>query len=606
MCGIIGYLGNDNFIDYILKGLKLIQNRGYDSVGVSFINNDIHTIKRASNNVFDSFSNVLTEIENRDIKSRIAIGHTRWATHGSKTDINAHPHSDSDNMFAIVHNGIIENYLQLSNMLKEHGVSFKSQTDTEIVVALINFYKKQGNTILQSITKTVEQLIGTWAFVIICKDEPNKMWITRNGSPLLLGIEDDFAMVVSEQSAFSNYIKNYIPINNHDIIEISLINNKISFNQNIYESKIMSRDISNQEVINSPHPWKYWMEKEINQQPHYIMQAINNGGRINNDSTVKLGGLDTCFDKLMLIENLIILGCGTSFNAGLWAIHLFKLLEIFNTISIYDGAEFEELDIPKSGITGLLLLSQSGETRDLIRCLEIAKSRELTTIGVVNVVDSVIARETDCGVYLNAGLELAVASTKSFTNQCVILSMIVIWFAQNKDLHIKKRIKIISDLRSLFLHFTNVLNRQQVLNCILTTLDTTKSFFILGKNNDHAIANEAALKLKEIGYIHAEGFSSSALKHGPFALITQNLPIFIIDTNSYYHNKNNNAFHEVKARGANTIVISESGDLKIDHNDTFGGLLANVYLQILSLKISLLKDNNPDFPRNLAKVVTVD
>jgi glucosamine--fructose-6-phosphate aminotransferase (isomerizing) len=607
MCGIIGYLGNDIFLSFIISGLKLIQNRGYDSVGISTIkDNSLNTIKFASTNTHDSLDRLEKETKLFNLDSTIGIGHTRWATHGGKTDINAHPHHDNLDRISLVHNGIIENFAELKNNLIDKGYKFRSATDTEVIAVQIGYWLDQNKSMKEAITNTVEILRGTWALAIISVDNPNKMWITRNGSPLLLGIQENYIIVASEQIAFGNNINKYIVLNNHDIIEIELSNSTIKYSKDIHCYPIKTK--VDQEIQLSPAPFRYWMEKEIMEQGDAVNRALNNGGRIESNITVKLGGLDANKTQLLDLNHLILLGCGTSYNAGLWSLDIYKSLDIFDTVSIYDGAEFTTKDIPKRGKTGLLLLSQSGETKDLHRCLDIAKSYDLITIGVVNVVDSMIARESSCGVYLNAGREVGVASTKSFTSQCVVLSLIGIWFAQEKGGCLERRRKLVEDLRNLSWQIEKVLNNWDKVKALVPSIDKTKSFFILGKGSSEAIAKEAALKLKEIAYVHAEGFSSSALKHGPFALITPGLPIFIIDTDIKYSDKNSNAYAEVKARDANVLKIGSDNDcnLQIDYNKTFGGLLANIYLQILALEIALDIGTNPDYPRNLAKVVTVE
>jgi len=605
MCGIIGYLGSDLYKEYIISGLKLLQNRGYDSVGVSSISDkQLNTIKFASKTTSDALEILETQIMNNNAFSYCAIGHTRWATHGCKTDINAHPHHDNANKIALVHNGIIENFDELKEKLLEKGYTFKSQTDTEIIAVLIGYHIDNGELIENAIQKTIEELIGTWALVIIHVDYPNKMWITRNGSPLLLGMEDEYIMVVSEQIAFSNYIKKYIVLDNHDLIEITKQDNKITYNKNIHRYVIKDKSIIHADT--TPLHYNHWMLKEIMEQPECIIRAMNNGGRIENNVCVKLGGLDQNKSRLLEINNLIILGCGTSYHAGLWSYDIFKTLDIFDIVIGYDGAEFQIKDIPKKGTTGVILLSQSGETKDLHRCIQIAKDYGLITIGIVNVPDSLIARETDCGVYLNAGREVAVASTKSFTNQCVVLAMVAIWFSQNRGTSIERRKQIINDLRNLPFQIQNVFNNIENIQ-IFTNNFIKTSCFILGKGKEEAIAKEGALKMKEVTYIHTEGYSSSALKHGPFALIENELPIILLDINDENRDKNKNTYQEIKARNAFVLRISDKeGELIIDHNKTFGGLLANIYIQLLSYYLSVKKGYNPDFPRNLAKVVTVE
>jgi glucosamine--fructose-6-phosphate aminotransferase (isomerizing) len=408
-------------------------------------------------------------------------------------------------------------------------------------------------------------------------------------------------MVCSEQSGFNNFVTQYVPIDNNRVIEIIYENELIEIINKPIKTMLQ---INNNNIDLSPLPFDYWMDKEIHSQSRCAIQAINNGGRLLNDSQVKLGGLECHKDQLLSAQHLIILGCGTSFNAGLWASHIFKNLKVFKTVSVIDGAEFVENDIPDIN-TVFILLSQSGETRDLIGCFSIIS--HYTTIGVVNVVDSEIARQTTCGVYLNAGKEFAVASTKSFTNQCIVLSLIAIWYAQNRDLCIMERMQLITDIRSLSMHISDVIASKDTINDIVLQIKDHKSCFILGKGPAQAIAMEGALKLKEISYIHAEGYSSSALKHGPFALIEPGIPIIILDTCDVHHDSNMNALNETCAREANVITIGYNCDntLKINKNKTFASVLANVFIQLLSYDIALTKDINPDFPRNLAKVVTV-
>jgi glucosamine--fructose-6-phosphate aminotransferase (isomerizing) len=607
MCGIVGYLGNDKHNEYILSGLRLLQNRGYDSVGISCISNgELHTTKFASKTTCDALDQLEETVNLQNIKSNCAIGHTRWATHGGKTDINAHPHHDNKNKIALAHNGIIENFTELKTKLLEKGYLFKSQTDTEIIAVLIGYYMDIGEPIETAIQKTISELIGTWALVIIHADFPNKMWITRNGSPLLLGMEDEFIMVASEQIAFGNYIKKYIVLDNHDLIEITKEARTITYNKNIQRYAI--KDKAHQNIETKPANYKHWMLKEIMEQPECIIRAMNNYGRIENNVSVKLGGLDSNKSQLLEIQHLILLGCGTSYHAGLWSLDLFKTLDIFETVVAYDGAEFHVKDIPKKGNSGIIFLSQSGETKDLHRCIQIAKDYDLASMGVVNVVDSMIARETNCGVYLNAGREVGVASTKSFTNQCVVLSMIAIWFSQNRGTCMERRRQIINDLRNLPFHIENIFNHIENPENFVKSFINQRSCFILGKGKNEAIAKEGALKIKEIAYIHAEGFSSSSLKHGPFALIEENLPIIILDVDDENREKNRNAYQEILARNAFIMRISDTNEceLKIDKNVTFGGVIANIYIQLLSYQLSVQQGYNPDFPKNLAKVVTVE
>jgi glucosamine--fructose-6-phosphate aminotransferase (isomerizing) len=616
MCGIIGYLGNESFIDPILNGLRLLINRGYDSVGISTINNNkINTIKYANINAID----IIQEELNQSNQNSIGIGHTRWATHGAKTNINAHPHHDNKNRISLVHNGIIENYAELKQELLKEGYIFKSQTDTEVIAILIGKYLDEGLSMLESIEKTVSILSGTWALVIINRENPNKIWITRNGSPLLLGIEDNYIIVASEQIAFGNRIKNYIVLDNHDIFEIERNEKteKIKFNRDI-RKYVLKTKIEQGLIETHPTGFDHWMIKEIYEQPEAIRRAINNGGRIKDENSVKLGGFDTHQQDLSNITNLILLGCGTSFHAGLWSLPFFKNIGLFDTVSIYDGAEFTINDINNYGKTGIIFLSQSGETKDLHRCLSIIQEKpNIITIGIVNVVDSMIARETDCGVYLNAGREVAVASTKSFTNQCLILGLVVIWFSQIKGKCSVRRSHMIKDIFNLSYQMETAIEDKisENLSNIVERWYNKTSMFLLGKGYCEAIAREGALKIKEVAYIHAEGYSSSALKHGPFALIEDGLPIIIIDIGKENREKNQNALEEVKSRGADIWLITDNMNIpednsyfltQIPENNTFGSLIASVIIQLLSYKLAIKRGYNPDYPRNLAKVVTVE
>lgn len=616
MCGIIGYLGNKDCKHYLLSGLQKLQNRGYDSAGISVINdNKLYVKKKASTeqtNAIDCLTN-MTDIP----ESVLGIGHTRWATHGEKTDVNAHPHCDEKERVSLVHNGIIENYRELKQVLISAGYNLQSQTDTEIIAVTIGMYLDKGYLINDAIKETLTKLNGSWALCIMHVEHPDKIWVARNGSPLLLGIEDDYIMVASESIAFGKYIQKYIVLDNNDLIEISTTNNRISYANNMQRYKL--KDNMSVDDYDLPDDYTHWLLKEIYDQSESVEKALNNGGRIHSSTSVKLGGLDNLKHRFENIRHLILLGCGTSYHAGLWSTHLFKGFDIFDTVSCIDGAEFDVNDIPKRGLSAVILLSQSGETKDLHRCIEIAKIYDLITIGVVNVHDSMIARETDCGVYLNAGRENSVASTKSFTNQCVVLSMIAIWFSQNKGTCIRKRQITINCLRKLSYHIELVFeNLIPKIEKIVHLFDNHHSTFILGKGQNEAVAKEGCLKIKEVSYKHAEGYSTSALKHGPFALIEKGLPIIILDIDDNYREKTLNAFNEIQTRKANIIVITDEPNnyhnlnipieniLSIENNSIFGGIISNVYIQILSYYLSLRYGYNPDFPRNLAKVVTVE
>ena len=610
MCGIVGILTNsENCADSLLNGLKKLQNRGYDSAGICTMNQQTMVLHKYASNDCSAISK-LDDIKGFHVNSKIGIGHTRWATHGGKTDENSHPHISSDNKFAVVHNGIIENFASLKKMLLKEGYTFQSQTDTEVISNLLAYhYATSDGDVVKTITKTVSQLEGTWGLVIMCVDKEDELYCTKNGSPILIGQTDDYVMATSEQSGFNEKIKNYFVLNNYDICTIKRGQNVMTV-QTTHNYKL--KPVTVQNNVTSPEPFDHWTLKEIYEQKESIQRAISFGGRIVTNDTVMLGGLYSKQKELMEIEHIIILGCGTSYNAGLMGVHYFKDLCNFNTVQIFDGAEFEMKDVPKKGKTALLLMSQSGETKDLHRCIEIAKQNNLFTIGVVNVVDSMIAREVDCGCYLNAGKEVAVASTKSFTSQVILMSIIAIWFSQNYNINKEKRVRYIRDLNGLdncvgelFLDLeTNAETNVHLFN--------NNSCFILGKGQNEALAREASLKIKEISYIHSEAYSSSSLKHGPFALLCDNFPVVLIMPNDEHFSKNMNAYHEIKSRNANVLVITNHQINEVDnviyipYNETYNSLLIIIQLQMLAYKLSVIRGINPDMPKNLAKVVTVE
>jgi len=611
MCGIVGYLGLENAISSVLTGLELLQNRGYDSVGISILyDGELKTTKYASTTINNALEILKQEIQNtQNTQNTIAIGHTRWATHGSKTDQNAHPHHDQDNRISLVHNGIIENFSEIKAELVIKGYIFKSDTDTEVIAILIGSLLDKGKTMIEAVRLSVERLRGTWALVIINKDYPDKIWAVRNGSPLLLGTTSSCIMLASEAIAFHKYVNQYIVLQDHDVLEIQQTEHGFHYNKSLL--KYIKQIKTGEPIEITPAPFTHWMLKEIREQPQSAIRAINNGARIASETTVKLGGLDACRHILEDVDHLILLGCGTSYHAGMWSLDIFKSLRCFDTVSLYDGADFGIKDIPNKGKTAAVLISQSGETKDLQRCIQIIQEGGIISIGIVNVIDSFIARETVCGIYLNTGREVAVASTKSFTNQCIVLSLLAIWFSQTRQTSEEKRRKIIADLHQLPIQIEGLFNEINQQNIFKTAqkIKDKYSIFILGKGKEEAIAREGALKIKEIAYIHAEGYSTSALKHGPFGLLEPGMPVIVICNGEEHRDKTANSISEIKAREAEVFFLCDNCEDSIcsfDSNATFGGLLENICLQLLSYELAIQKGLSPDFPRNLAKVVTVE
>jgi glucosamine--fructose-6-phosphate aminotransferase (isomerizing) len=616
MCGIYGILSNgldnNNLIQFILDGLIQLQNRGYDSAGIYCLNKEYESIyeKYASTDKEDALDK-LNQMNLENKAYTIGIGHNRWATHGGKTDINAHPHQSNNTDFIIVHNGIIENFQKLKDILLSKGYIFYSQTDTEIIANLLEENYKETENVTESIKKTINMLQGTYGLVIIHKKEPNRLYCVRNGSPLLIGHNDEYCIITSEQSGFCKKVNRYITLNNDDICEISIDKHnhiKINYAHTYFFKKVIMdhNDLT-------PEPYKHWTLKEIHEQPQKILNSINLGGRILTNNLVKLGGLDDNKHKLKDIEHIILLGCGTSYYSCMYGKDFFKKLCNFNTIHLYDGADFEANDIPIKGQTLIVFVSQSGETKDLHRCINIAKNKNILTMGIINVVDSLIAREVDFGIYCNAGREMGVASTKAFTTQVICLCLCALWFSQSRNINEHIRTHIIKDLQNLSCDFEKCLTMvNNNINNIVQLLSNYNNLFILGKNNDEAIALEGSLKIKEISYIHSEGYSSSALKHGPFALLGPDMPLILLNNNIEYEPKVLNCYEEVASRKSPIIFITNNKTLEkentinIPYNESFSSLLGIIPLQLIAYELSILRGNNPDKPKNLAKVVTVE
>lgn len=616
MCGIFAILSKNKQIKLLLlNSLKQLQNRGYDSCGISILNSEydkIDIIKYASNNNIDCIYKLEQNLKYIE-EGNIGIGHTRWATHGEKNDINSHPHISYDNKIAIVHNGIIENYFELKNDLIKKNITFKSQTDSEIISNLLAFNysrNKKNKNFIEVIKETIKELKGTWGLVIINLEIKDSLFCVRHGSPLIISKTNDSIMIGSEQSAFQNLTNNYFSLNSNDICEIKLdLNNNFVINT---DDKYELKDIIKNNFDLTPYPFKYWTLKEIHEQYESSLRAINFGGRLLDNDKVRLGGLESEKEILKRIDNIILLGCGTSLNAGTCGSYFFKDLCNFNTVQVIDGSEFSKNDIPKIGSTALIFLSQSGETLDLVKCIEIGNQNDLFMIGIINVVDSYLARETHCGVYLNAGREVGVASTKSFTSQVIILSLLSVWFSQIHNKNLDKREKYISSLRNLPNDIKKTIEISSNLSDLSKKLCNCNNVFILGKEMGEGISKEGSLKIKEMTYIHAEGYNASSLKHGTFALLDYNFPVILLGPYNDLYNKIINVYEQIKSRNAEIIFITDNSkciyenNIILPKNEIFNYLLQIIPLQFISFNIAILKKINLDFPKNLAKCVTVE
>ena len=668
MCGITATIDkkSKNAINIVLDGLNILQNRGYDSFGIGcIVQNDINIndisvnelsssfacIKHScitSNNKTDGYQVFHDKVKKQNISSHICMGHTRWATHGIISDINTHPHNSYNNIFNIVHNGIIENYLSLKQKLIDKGFTFYSDTDTEIIASLIEYHYIQNmnksstnsntnhnashNTIINAINDTVYQLEGTYGLVIHCKNDPDSLYLVRKGSPLHIGENENYIIATSECSGFNNQMRHYITLDNNSITEISKQNG-------IKNSKIYQlNNCEEQDIELTSDPYKHWTLKEIMEQDKSLLRSINNGARTLNDE-IKLGGLDNILDVITNIENVIYMGCGTSYHAALIGTHNLKKYKCVNCVICVEGSEFTLNDIPNKGNTLIIMCSQSGETMDLKRVFEIIDNKQnIITMGIINGVDSIIAKETDCGIYMNAGREVAVASTKSFTSSVLLMKMFNMWLSfklqtiklntipnnitnDNDNKIINTVIKTNNDIRQKKIcHNINKLVTQvQMMNeridQLFSRIDidflNADNLFILGKGEMEYVSKEIALKMKEICYIHAEGYSGSALKHGPFALLKPGFPvILLIDKKNA--DKMMNAYNEIKSRKSEILVITEIDNLNVERfirvpeNKYFQSIIFTIILQHISYQLAIARNINPDKPRNLAKVVTVE
>ncbi len=607
MCGIIGVVGDANSVNTIIDGLSILESRGYDSAGVATIGNDgtIITTKFASGVAPDAIAKLREHVGDH-AQHQFGIGHTRWATHGGKTDQNAHPHWDDKKRIALVHNGVIENSHALRSEIEATGITFRSQTDTEVIAQLVGTFLDRGEMLDVAVKHALARLEGTWGIAIVSSIMPNTIIAARNGSPLVIGVGKGTMYVASEPAAFNNHTREFIALQNGEFAMVTPTGTTLA------TSRI---ELAEEEVIElSPAPFPHWTIKEIMEQPEALQRTLNHGARLPSDLDVKLGGLDRNKDALLGIKHLVIAACGTSLHAGMYGALAMRALKAFDTVQVVDASEITSHHFAPIG-AGLLVISQSGETKDTHRAVIIAQDCGVPTFSVVNAVGSLIARSTKCGVYLNAGREHAVASTKAFSTQVVALEMIAAWFSQHRGTEADRRRKLIDELRRLPTLVTIALGTQDACARIAKTLIDSEHCFVLGKGPCEAIAKEGALKIKEITYLHAEGYAGGALKHGPFALITEGTPVILCIFDDQHGQLMRTAAEEVRARGARTIIITDNPKLAegvasetilVPKNGVLTGLVANIPMQLLAYELAVLKGINPDRPRNLAKAVTVD
>ncbi len=613
MCGIVGYIGSKDAYPILINGLKRLEYRGYDSAGIAVIGEKTKIFKKKGKvNDLDKL------VGDNDISGSIGIGHTRWATHGEPNDTNAHPHTSQQGKFTVIHNGIIENYSRLKTKLEDRGYNFKSKTDTEVLANLIEYIYLKGKGEIdaeQAVRLALSKVIGAYGIVVIAQDEPDKLIAARKGSPLVIGIGEGEYFIASDATPIIEYTDSVIYLNNDNVAVIKKDQLTLkTINNDKLEPSIqkLTMDIGSIEK----NGYEHFMLKEIFEQPRSITDTFR--GRVAADlSEIRLGGLHDVMPQLENAKRIIIIACGTSWHAGLVGEYL---IETFARIpvEVEYGSEFRYRNpiIYKDDV--VIAISQSGETADTLAAINIAKEAGATVLGICNVVGASIPRETDAGVYTHAGPEIGVASTKAFTAQVTVLTMISLILGNNKGFLNKKEYQnLIKNLVEIPGKIEEILKLDKEIIEISEKYKGATNFLYLGRGYLFPVALEGALKLKEISYIHAEGYPAAEMKHGPIALIDKNMPVVVVATKDKSYEKIVSNIQEVKARNGIVIAVVTKGDTIIknmaDHvlevpetDEALAPLLTVVPLQLLSYHIAVMRGCDVDQPRNLAKSVTVE
>jgi glutamine---fructose-6-phosphate transaminase (isomerizing) len=609
MCGIIGYIGNQNAAPILIEGLKKLEYRGYDSAGISVISDDkIFNVKSVG-----KVANLEGKTENRNIMGTVGIAHTRWATHGKPSDKNSHPHSDCKNGIHIVHNGIIENYRELKEYLIKKNHKFKSETDSEVIAHLIEEFNKKLN-FKDSVLETLKLIRGTYGLAIINIKEPDKIIVARNGSPLVLGIGKDEFIIASDVSAIVRHTDKVVYFEDGEVASISAGNYEVTNIKNkIIDKKVSTIDWSVEK--SQKGGYAHFMLKEIFEQPQSVADSIR-GRYVFPKGKAKLGGLESVNERIREVDKVMIVACGTARLAGLVGEYVFEEYAGIPTEVDYSH-EFRYRKPVIDKKTALIVISQSGETADTLAAVREAKEKGALTLGIVNVVGSTIARETDAGVYNHSGPEISVASTKAFTSQLAIMTLIAILFGRQRQMSLVTGQRIIKELINIPDKIKKILAQNKEIKKIAKKYCDFKNFAYLGRKYNHPIAFEGAIKLKEITYVHAEGFASGEMKHGPIAMIDENFPSFFIIPHDSVYEKNISGMQEIKARGGKVIAIATEGDKEVKKIaddviyipktlEMLTPLLSVVPLQLFAYYVGVLKGYDVDKPRNLAKSVTVE
>ncbi|MBT8270467.1 MAG: glutamine--fructose-6-phosphate transaminase (isomerizing) [Flavobacteriaceae bacterium] len=615
MCGIVGYIGHREAYPIIMKGLKRLEYRGYDSAGIALFDGKDIKLSKTKGKVEDLEKKIAEEISTQ---GSLGIGHTRWATHGVPNDVNSHPHYSNSGNLVIIHNGIIENYEPLKQELESRGYVFTSDTDTEVLVNLIEEIKNNEDIKLgKAVQIALNQVVGAYAIAVFDRTKPNEIVVARLGSPLAIGIGEDEFFIASDASPFIEYTNNAIYLKDEEMAVVR-VNRGVSIRK-IHDDSIVNPYIQELQLHLEQIEkggYDHFMLKEINEQPHAIRDSFR-GRLLSNQAIIKMSGVEDNMKKFLNADRILIVACGTSWHAGLVAEYIFEDMARI-PVEVEYASEFRYRNPVITEDDIVIAISQSGETADTLAAIKLAKSRGAFVFGVCNVVGSSIARETDAGAYTHAGPEIGVASTKAFTTQISVLSMMALRLARAKGTITSSEFRqYLYELESIPDKIEVALESDAIVKQIAEVYKDAKNFLYLGRGYNFPVALEGALKLKEISYIHAEGYPAAEMKHGPIALIDEHMPTVVIATRKGHYEKIVSNIQEIKSRKGYIIAIVTKGDVSVkelaDHAieipetfDCFSPLLTTIPLQLLSYHIAVMLGKNVDQPRNLAKSVTVE
>jgi len=607
MCGIIGYVGRRPALPILVEGLHRLEYRGYDSAGVALVQPKNVAVTKSAGRI-----SVLEQKLDATAEQTTGVGHTRWATHGAPTDVNAHPHLDASGRIAVIHNGIIENDRALRTYLERQGVTFKSETDTEVLAQLIG--RLYNGDLEAAVRKALHEVSGTYGIAVVCADEPGVIVAARKGSPLIIGVGKGEHLLASDAAAILAHTTQVVYLGDGELARITADNVHITSRNAIPVAKEVEEIEWSLEQIELAG-YEHFMLKEICEQPESLRNCLR--GRIDpTDGTITLGGLLNCTRELTRAKRIILTACGTAWHAALVGEYLFEELVRIPVETEY-ASEFRYRNPIIDDGTVVIVVSQSGETADTIAALHEAKQRGAMTLGAVNVVGSTIARETDAGVYLHVGPEIGVASTKAFTGQVTVLALMASYLGRRKHLSPMAAIQFTQALSQIPDQIKQVLEHADDAKAVAQRYIDCDNWLYLGRGYNYPVALEGALKLKEISYIHAEGLPAAEMKHGPIALITEGMPVVVIATSGMQYEKILNNISEVRTRGGSVIAVATEGDREIkrlaehvlyvpDTLEPLQPLLTAIPLQLIAYHAAVLRGCNVDKPRNLAKSVTVE